>query len=389
MKFKNKIIRYLQYKLGNKYNLILNVNCDLFSKEQKRILFCYMTSSFSVDLTKNIFHPNIPRCNQMITSLIKMGYTIDICDSRDTNSFPILKERSYEAIIGFGPIFELMAGLDSIKHKIIYITENDPATVEKKYHERLDYFKERHPKTKIIPTNQRVVFYNRKQIELANYAIIMTNDYNSVYIKNLVPSYFKIKVNGFINTDYRYTTSNISEKRKNFLWFGSTGLYQKGLDILIDVFSLIPDYTLNVYGVDSKELKSIEKLLPPNVIIHSKVSVLSHEFINVMNKNLFIISASCLEGMQSGVATCMRHGLIPMLTKECGYDEHPSIIQFENYKVETIKNKIEEIQKLSDEELAKLSRNIYDYGNSEFTLENFIATFKEGLQSLFENRKYD
>lgn len=384
MKMLNKISRYLQYKLNKKFTLILNINCNLFDKNQKRILLCYLTSSFSVDLNKSLYHPNIPRCNQMVTSLIKLGYAVDICDSRDMESCPFLKSRTYEAVLGFGPVFEFMSNQSNIPYKIIYVTENDPTVVMRKFKDRLSYFKLRHPKMKVVLNNQRETFYSLRQFELASHAIIMTNDYNSKNIKQLVPQYFKIKVNGFVNPKYSFSNLNIASRRKHFLWFGSTGMYQKGLDILIDVFALLPEYTLNIYGVNTKEIHSIRKLLSHNVLVHSKVSVQSDDFIRVLNENLFIISASCLEGMQSGVATCMRHGLIPLLTKECGYDEHPSIVQFDDYKVETIKDKIIEIQKKSDGELAKMSYNAFEYGNADFTLEKFVETFEKAIQIIIK-----
>lgn len=160
------------------------------------------------------------------------------------------------------------------------------------------------------------------------------------------------------------------------MWFGSTGLYHKGLDILLDVFAQLPECTLNVYGVNQKEWTSLKKIIPQNVIVHSKVYVQSRDFLDVVKSNLFIISVSCSEAMQSGIATGMRHGLIPLITEECGYDDHPAIIKFKDYRVGTIKEKIEEVGSWDDHKLATLSDDVYEYANSCFTLHKFVETFE-------------
>lgn len=360
----------------------LNINRNLLDKNQRRILLCYITTPLRRDLDKNIYHPNIPRCNQMITTLIKLGFSIDVCDANDISCFPYVQKQQYFAVLGFGDLYELVCSSMNIKYKIIYVTENDPSEANRKYLERLNYFYERHPKSHVDLKNKRLRFYTSTQFALSNVAIIMTNDFNSVNIRKQINCYFKIKCNGLYNNEFVFNKLNINVRRRHFLWFGSTGLVQKGLDILFDVFNKLPELTLDVCGVNSDELKSVKGIIPKNVNICGRINVFSKEFLNIVNSHLFVISASCLEGMQSGVSTCMRHGLIPLLTYECGYENQEFIFHFENYRVESIVKMIEEIMLFSDEELAILSNKAYEYANKEHTLESFTASFENIMKNI-------
>ena len=376
------MIQFVKNKIKEIYKhrhpeYILNINQDLTNKEQKRVLLCYIKDSFRINFDKNaIFHPNLSRCVQMVTTLVKLGFSVDVCDYNDLDVLPVLSDRRYHAIIGFGPLYEAMCKSMSIKNRIIYVTENDPRLLVGKYQERKMYFQQRHPNVRHVPTSDRIEYYTASQFDLSNKAIIMTSECNSTVIRKQIPYYAKIKVNGMVNENYIFKIGNIIERRKNFLWFGSTGFIQKGLDIIVDAFKELPYCTLNVYGLPKHEIKQLRRIgLPSNVHICGMVSVQSQDFIDIVNNNLFIISASCMEGMQSGVATCMRHGMIPMLTKECGYESDSPVILFKDYKVETIVDTINDSLKIDANELIKMSKDVYKYSNENHTLDSFSDTF--------------
>lgn len=367
---------------------ILNINQDLLNPTQKRVLLCYINHALRIDFDHaSIYHPNKLRSNQMILSLIKQGYAIDVCNFNDMFTYPMLSKRKYHAIIGFGPVYEALCENCSIPNRIIYVTENDPRIIEQKYKERQDYFLHRHPDKKRPPSSNRLQYYTARQFELSNKAIIMTCKCNSEQIRKEIPVFKTIKVNGLVNKNYSFSIGNIAERRKHFLWFGSTGYVQKGLDILVDVFRQLPEYHLHIYGLPSDELKSLSKIsLPINVHSHGMVSIQTNEFLEVVNTNLFIISASCMEGMQSGVATCMRHGLIPLLTKECGYEAENGFTIFNDYHVDSIIEGIMTIQKKSDYELGQLSLSLYQYAEKEHTLGSFTNRFEEITRELLNEK---
>lgn len=363
---------------------VMNINQDLTDKNQKRVLLCYIKAPFKINFDNTaVFHPNLSRCVQMVTSLTRLGFAVDVCDYNDMDVLPVIEERNYFAIIGFGPLYESICERKSIPNRIIYVTENDPRLLVEKYQERKNYFHQRHPEIKKIPTSDRIQYYTARQFELSNKAIIMTSECNSLDIRRQIPNFLTIKVNGLKNNQFVFSNDNINERRKNFLWFGSTGYIQKGLDILIDVFRGFPNYNLNIYGLPDSETKQLLKLnIPQNIHFCGMVSVQSHQFVDLIEKHLYIISASCMEGMQSGVATCMRHGLIPILTKECGYEKDAPVVIVNDYKVESITQQINTLCGKSDNELGQMSERVYNYAEKNHTLESFTCEFSHIIKEM-------
>ena len=376
--FRNGFRKVFGYMTGssNSSTLISNINLNLL-KQQKRILFCYTTKNLNISFEQqDIFHPNIYRVNQMLNVFISLDFCIDACHCNDMLALDYIKDRRYDYLIGFGKVFCEMAKSDNIKEKILFITENNPEIVNKKFNERISYFKQRHPNYKTNGFIRRDQFYSIEQFNLANIGICINSEFNAQSMRKYFKFFYRINVNGFYNNKFIFK-KNISEKRKCFVWFGSNGIIHKGLDILIDVFNKIPDYTLNVYGAPENEIKYLRKEARENIIFHGKISVFDERFITeVSDKNCFAISLSCSEGMNSGIATCMLHGIIPIVTKETGFDYQPFMIEITNFRVDNVINTLLKLKEIDDCELEKMSLETYIYAQKELTLENFDKKFR-------------
>lgn len=377
------IVRRLYEKeYGGK--IILNINRDLLNKTQKTVLLCYMVKEFETNFTTTITHANMYHSLQMVKVLANHGFAIDVCHAKSVVDLKRLK-REYDYIIGFGPLYEAIIN-DGIKgRRILLLTENDPKTVQEKYAERIAYFKQRHGSKPLKYNTPRTAFYSENQVNKSEVCIAMNSDYNLSRIQRLMPTY-KVKVNTLCNPNYEFEFKNLDTAKKHFVWFGSAGAIHKGLDILVDAFAELPDLHLSIYGLTDSEVPLIEPLLTPNVQIKGRIDVRSDEFITeVVNKHAFVISASCSEGMNTGVATCMMHGLIPVVTKETGFDNPGMMIEFEGYKVCILKDVILSASKMENECLEKLSKANFDYSNANFTLDNFTKEFDEILSNI-ENK---
>jgi len=312
----------------------------------------------------------------MLYELISLGFSIDVCHCNDVSVLNVLKRRKYDYIVGFGKVFEEMAKNGGIKYRILFITENNPEVSRSKAQERLEYFKQRHPNIKTRFFIQRDKFYTIEQFKLANIGICMSNEYNAESMRPYFNKFYRINVNGLYNKTFIYK-DNISDKRRGFAWFGSNGVIHKGLDILIDAFNEIPEYNLNIYGAPARESKYLKKIAKKNIIFHDKVCVFGEQFISeVVNKNCFTISLSCSEGMNSGIATCMLHGLIPIVTKETGFDPKPFIIELESYRVEYVIDKLKRLSEINDNELKRISLEVYKFAHEELTLKRFDQRFR-------------
>ena len=378
--FYQRLIRKLyQREFGG--IVILNINKDLLDKTQKSVLLCYTVNQFEINFNGRITHANMFHVIQMIKVLIGRNYSIDVCKAKSVYDIEKLKQ-SYDYIIGFGPLYEALIRKGIKGHKILLLTENDPYAVETKYSERIDYFKQRHGANLIKGNKRRNSFYSLYQVDNSEACIGMNSSFNLSRIQTLMNLY-KIKVNAISNENYIYKEKDFNKIRNNFVWFGSAGVIHKGLDILVDAFAQLPEYTLSVYGLPQSELSVIKSFLPSNVHICGSIDVRTDSFIQeVVNKNSYVISASCSEGMNTGVATCMMHGLIPVITKETGFDNPGFIKEFEDYKVDYIVSFIKDLANISDVELGKLSKEVYSYSQKAFSLENFTKEFETIIKDI-------
>lgn len=380
-----KIFSYIKCRLRvlfkKEVSLVSNINFDC-TQNQARVLYCYLSSSFCTNFFENmVFHPNIIHSNQMLKVLIDKNFCIDACRCDDLNSFDIIKKRKYDYILGFGPLYLKAVKYIDVKIKILFITENNPLIVREKYQERLSYYIKRHHK--IPRTLSRDAFYSIEQYKVSDFGILISNEFNACSIRNYFKKLFLLDINGLFNPFFKFSNNGINEKRNSFLWFGSSGAVHKGLDILIDAFLKLPEKQLNIYGVPEIEMQLFRKCKAENIIFHQKISVYENRFITeVVNQNAFVLSLSCSEGMQSGIATCMMHGLIPIVTKETGYEKMPFIYEFPDYKLEIVVDFLKNMDKISDSELKQQSIDTYEYAKEKFSIEHFTMNFNKIIDEI-------
>ena len=159
-----------------------------------------------------------------------------------------------------------------------------------------------------------------------------------------------------------------------FVWFGSAGIIHKGLDILIDAFAEMSDLQLDIYGAPHEEIDYLR--CPANVFVYERIDVSSDDFINeVVNKHVFVLSLSCSEGMMSGIATCMLAGLIPIVTKETGYDDCPFVFSFDDWHIEKVKEKLRECVGVSPDELKMRSSRVKEWAYNHNTNRQLKESF--------------
>lgn len=392
----NFILKYLKKKypretqrLGNALlaKIQTDINIDFCNDKQPKVLICY-ANIFRINFSYPQ-HANIMHYVQMIQYFIKNGYCIDLCYYAEKEAFNVLKNKKYNVIIGQGEAYKYFCKETYIPVRINFITENHPLTVIEKYRERLDYFKERHPHINPNMSISRTGVIDVEQFKISTHGILMNSNYNALNFREFK---FLRKISSNAIFDKKWTFKNdiildaISISRNNILWFGSKGLIHKGLDILIDAVKDMPIY-LNCYGIQKNEYDLFNKLKAPNIYNKGHINVLSNSFIDeVVLKHNFIIFPSCSEGMNTAVATCMAYGIIPIVTKECGFEPADCILELDDYHVDSIKTTILYISNLSDMEIFNFRQQCYKYAREHFTLNNFDRSFKTIMDEILHNQ---
>ena len=111
------------------------------------------------------------------------------------------------------------------------------------------------------------------------------------------------------------------------------------------------------------------------------VNVASKEFDEITSKCSYVILLSASEGIATSVSTCMRRGLIPVVTRESGVDTGDFGYRIEDLSIDSIKKQISGISKSSKKEF--IERSIKTYMDSfKYTQESFSFSFRKALLSL-------
>jgi glycosyltransferase involved in cell wall biosynthesis len=365
----------------------LNINIDLANPNQKRVLMCYLPTQ-SVNLS-NVRHASYLHINQMIHYFVSRDYCLDVCTVRERFEFSHFRNRHYDMIIGFGKPFKEMIQCEKIPLKISFIMENNPEVVSEKYGHRLDYFSKRHPGINISQAVPRTNLFDTEQFQLADYAILMSSLYNAKSFRKYFRQLWTINSNMILNETYNFDEEEVGRlipnTKKNFLWFGSLGLIHKGVDLLVDAMSNLPDCRCDFYGIAPNEKKLFSRISIKNTFDCGRVNVSSKEFIEkIPMQHCFMVFPSCSEGMSTAVATAMSVGIIPILTKECGFDPHPSIILLEDDSVECITEAMKHALAMSNEEILNRRRMAFDYAREAFSLKTFSERFTNIMDEIIE-----
>jgi glycosyltransferase involved in cell wall biosynthesis len=170
--------------------------------------------------------------------------------------------------------------------------------------------------------------------------------------------------------------------RKRFLWFGSSGLVHKGLDLVLEAFVEMPEYQLTVCGpidgeVAFQRVYYKELYQTPNIETIGWVDISSSKFREITNKCIGVIYPSCSEGQSGSVVTCLHAGLIPIVSYESGVDIHDVGFLLKNCSINEIQDSIQMVANLPSRELKLMSRKAWEFARANHTREKFAEEYRK------------
>ncbi len=317
----------------------------------------------------------------------ELEYVVDIIDFRMTKKVDVNK---YDLICGFGDIFQQYFE-DSTNKKIITIYYGTGMHVCHQNYATLQRIKDVYNKKgKWIGKSSRFVDKTwSHQTTLVDSIIALGNEvcvnsykkyYDGLVYSLNAPFYQILDARKIIE-------SRDQESAKHYLWFGSSGLIHKGLDLLLDYFSKNKDITLHICGYieNEKEFCRIYKkelFETENIKTYGFVDINSEKFKNILQKCSFVVYPSCSEGGSPSVlATIGNGGLIPIITKETtistGYE-----ILIDGFDYFSIEKAILKSRELTLAEIKALQLKNLDYVLLHHTQEQYYTLLKETLKQI-------
>ena len=353
---------------------------------KKKALLSYITHPFKKN---SMHHTNYYEAQTWAKILDEIGYQVDIVQYDYAKKLNISK---YDLICGFGDVFQYYFESEGNAKTIFYGTGMH---VCHQNYASLKRVKDVYRKQGVwLTKSARLVEKTwTHQTSLVDGIIALGNDvcadsYRKYYdglVYSLPAPFYKTQDGNSILKNRK------SDSNKNFLWFGSSGLIHKGLDLLLDYFSNNEELTLHICGAianekDFVEVYKKELFNTTNIIYHGFVDIESEKFTDILISCSFVIFPSCSEGGAPSVLTAIGNGgLIPIITKETTISTGNEIF-IETLDYNGIENAVKKAIKIDKDELKKLEKKNLGFVLNYHSKDNYKHNLKLLISNILEQR---
>jgi glycosyltransferase involved in cell wall biosynthesis len=376
---------FLAYKNKITNKLFGVVHMSAKGNAKGSVLLSYLTEPFTLLPSEKFsnLHTSYWECYEIARLLSERGYDVDNINW-DNESF--IPKKKYVACIDIQNNLErLSRHLNTDCKKIHHIVSSYPDFQNKAEQKRLDNLFNRRG----IKLNPHRTVSSSKNPEIADYveglgnAAIWNTYKNFIGNKQIFPIPLSV-VKEFDQSELM--KRNISEAKKNFLWIGGGGMVHKGLDLLLEAVSTMPDTSLHICGPVAKEKDFTEaykkELAAKNVYVYGRIDVTSNLFKEIITTCAAVMYPSCSEGTAGAVVQAMHAGLVPIITPETGIYENDFSIILNNPTVESLAEAMRDFSQKSDQEIQVLSKKTYDFAQSHYTRNEFSKAYSHFLDSV-------
>ena len=375
---------YQQYRQIRGYRVVYNVNETDY---EKNCLLQYIVQPF---LDNNVHTQNSHQNQWQVVALAetigKFGYNVDVRDWDDRIS---RLKRYYDLVIDIYPGYNntYKGQMKSGCYRIAYLTGMNPSVANQNEQMRLDALLKR--KGVALP-NERQTEALSRDIETFDAFFYIGNSYNleSFDEFRLPPVYF-IKNTGYT---FPFTIKTENKDAWKFLFFASSGQVHKGLDLLLEIFGQ-KDFPFELYICSTFqsekefcELYKKELFHTPNIHAVGFVDIMGEQFREISEKCSFTILPSCSEGVAGSVLTAMSAGIIPIVSRECGFEDD-EVVQLRDCELNTIEAAIRYYGEKDITWIEKESYRVRQIVKDRYSGEAFVQSVRDALQNVLGKKQ--
>lgn len=367
---------------------------DVFgTKREKRALLCYLPESFD-GKTFPKYHSNFTECYTVAETLDRLGYSID-CASRNKTG------------IDYSP-YDIVFGINCTSYAASFTADNKTSPLRIFYSvgahtfynfrttaKRNTEFFDRHKRWLLsschyVPGNGMNYYLSQLSdavISLGDSFLTMqamTEGEPTDKIKQLSAFYFNV-CNPKQGKDF-------SKCRNNILWFGSSGMLHKGLDIAIDFALEHPRFTLHICG-GSRQEKAFWDFYTPkiktakNIVMHGFVDIEKEEFTNVLAECGILLNPSLSESGAVSVLNVLGNGaLLPVYSKGTGLDIADVGIEVDEVTYDNFKKTLLAVADLPTEIIEQKAWEAHRLVKEKYTLANYRETMYNHIKEIIKKR---
>lgn len=356
------------------------------SNHAKSCLLLYVTSPFlnsdNVDAKK---HQAFVQVVELAKILDDFGFNVDVIQF---DNYIAKIANNYDLVIDLNP------GLNNVyKNKlsknakrIAYFTGSENIFAYKAELARLENLKKRRGVKLPIVLNVPPV---SKEVEKFDGVLFIGNEYNLQSFKNYkLPKTFL-----FPNTGYPLNIPfyESNKKTNSFIYFSSQGNVHRGLDLLLDIFSS-PNFPCELYvcgpvesEMDFCSLYHHELYECKTIHLIGFIDITSKAFDDLCSKCCYSLLPSCSEAHAGSVLTMMSAGIIPIVSKECGYEDS-EVINLPDCSIDTIKSYVIEYSKKEIEWCKEQSDKGLELVKTKYSMDSYRNAVRNGLNQILREK---
>lgn len=361
---------------GFKYN----VNDTRYDKQ---CLLKYITEPFTAPITCH-WHQNLWQVPELARILGEFGYNVDVANYNITE----LPAKQYDLLIDILPADQSLyeGHLRQGCLKVVYATGAGPTWHNRQVMKRVNDLNTRRG-AKLGTVSH--VSVTEQDISGFDAMFMFGNRFTRETFGTLaIPTIFPIR-----NTGYPFLARAdcTGKSPACFLFFASKPQVLKGLDLLLEVFARNPELTLvvcSLYKTEPDFCAVYERELhdTANIIPVGFVNIESELFRKITGVCSYTILPSCSEAAAGSVLTAMSAGMIPIVSRECGFDDG-EVLHLEDCSISCIEETVKYYAGQSREWIARQSAQAIDVVRQRYSPGHFSESVRSALRGLLSDRR--
>jgi hypothetical protein len=369
-----RLARKLIERLGHRRTLE-NV-CH--SSHKQRCLLCYVVAPFLHGGEPNPAHQNQWQAREMARIADSLGYCVDVINY--DNPKPSLRH-GYDLLIDIHPGIDrpYLPYLNQGCRKIAYITGSNPVVANRAESDRLDDLFARRG-VRLVPRRQAQLFPPEVLERFDSFCLIGSQQTLDTYHDFRLPRTFLLPNTSITGLD----PGDEMRSSRNFIFLASGGQVHKGLDLLLEVFSLHPElhlYVCSSFKGERDFCKLYKKELFETQNIHPVgfLDITGKRFREIAASCAWMLLPSCAEALAGSVAVAMSVGLTPVVSHASGYPSD-QVVLMSDCKIETIEKLVLNLSEVAHEQVLGQCRRSVQIAQELYAPECYSRLFRQALE---------
>jgi glycosyltransferase involved in cell wall biosynthesis len=349
------------------------------------VLVSYLTTPFLVASGAEAdAHTNVWECRQIARTFLELGFAVDVIDWNNEGFRP---EKPYRFLVDIGANLERLAPLVGPGCvKILHATGKHWRFQNRAEHLRLAALEARRG----VRLQPRRIAPAGAGVEAADCLTVLGDRMTIDTFAYARKPCHRIPLSTTAEFPWN-AAKDFAACRRRFVWFGSSGMVHKGLDLVLEAFAAKPELQLTVCGPvdrerDFNDFYRRELYRTPNIRTVGWVDVAGREFGRIVDTSAALIYPSCSEGCAGCVVTSLHAGLVPIVSRESGVDVQDFGVVLPGSTVADVRSAALDLSRCPAEELRGRSRAAWQYARAYHTRDRFTAEFRGVIERLVRGR---